>query len=137
MIGQLSEREFLVAGTALYAGEGAKTDGTVKFANTDPRMILCFVMWLRAFFPIDESRLRVALYLHEGLDIELANGFWSGLTEIPLAQFGKPYRAVADRSIRATKHPMGCPAIVYSCARTHRHVMGLVAALLSPGCLPG
>ncbi|MGH8885187.1 MAG: hypothetical protein ACRDYX_08455 [Egibacteraceae bacterium] len=35
-IGQLSEREFLVTGVALYAGEGAKTDGSVLFANSNP-----------------------------------------------------------------------------------------------------
>ena len=29
-VGRLSEREFLVAGVALYAGEGAKRDGAVK-----------------------------------------------------------------------------------------------------------
>src|SRR5579862_5877949 len=38
-VGQLSEREFLVAGAALYAGEGDKRDGTVKFSNSDPRML--------------------------------------------------------------------------------------------------
>jgi hypothetical protein len=36
-VAQLDEREFLVAGAALYAGEGAKADGCVKFVNTDPR----------------------------------------------------------------------------------------------------
>ena len=38
-IGTLGEDAFLVAGIALYAGEGAKGDGVVKFANTDPRMV--------------------------------------------------------------------------------------------------
>jgi hypothetical protein len=46
-IGQLSDRDLLIAGTALYAGEGAKTDGVVKFANSDPRMVLLFCAWLR------------------------------------------------------------------------------------------
>jgi transcriptional regulator with XRE-family HTH domain len=117
-IGRLSEREFLVAGVALYAGEGAKTDGTLKFANTDPRMILFFVTWLRRFYEPDETRLRMRLYLHEGLDIEKASRFWSDLTEIPRSQFTKPYRAASDRSIRTRKHPMGCPAVVYSCSHT-------------------
>src|SRR5258705_1964343 len=36
-IGQLSDRELLVAGAALYAGEGSKTDERVKVANSDPR----------------------------------------------------------------------------------------------------
>jgi len=59
-LGRLSEREFLVTGIARYAGEGAKTDGAVKFANSDPRMIVVFLAWLRRFFPVDESRLRFA-----------------------------------------------------------------------------
>ena|SRR5437899_10487882 len=136
-IGRLSEQEFLVAGTALYAGEGSKTDHSVLFANSDPRMIHFFCAWLRHFFDVDEARLRLRLYLHEGLDLDAAVAFWSELTGIPRAQFGKPYRAVPDPSIRKSKHPMGCPAVRYSCSHTHRAVMGLVAALLSCEAIPG
>ena len=96
-IGRLSEREFLVAGVALYAGEGSKRDGAVKFANTDPRMVAFYCTWLRRFFAIDEARLRVRLYLHEGLDLAAAVAFWSDVTGIPPSQFQKPYRAVPDR----------------------------------------
>lgn len=130
-IGQLSEREFLVAGAALYAGEGSKTDGRVGFANSDPRMIIMFLAWLRGFFGIDETRLRLALYLHEGLDVDEASDFWAGVTGIPRSRHRKPYRAVADPSIRVSKHPMGCPSVVYAGSRTHRAVMGLVHALLT------
>lgn len=130
-LGELERRDLFIAGIALYAGEGAKTDGAVKFANSDPRMVELFLRWLRTFFEIDERRLRLRLYLHEGLDLEAANRFWSTLTGIPLTQFGKPYRAVADPSKRRSKHPMGCPSVAYSCSRTHRRVMGLTRALLS------
>jgi hypothetical protein len=132
-IDQLTDRDLLVSGTALYAAEGSKTDGSVVFPNSDPRMIAFFLLWLRRFFSVDESRLRLRLYLHEGFDIDAANEFWSELTAIPLTQFGKPYRAVADPSIRRAKHPFGCPAVVYSCTTTHRTIMGLVGALLSCG----
>ena len=136
-VGRLSDRECLLVGLALYAGEGAKTEGTVKFANSNPRMILFFVTWLRKFFAVDEARLRMRLYLHDGLDLEGANQFWSQLTGIPLAQFGKAYRAVPDPSIRKSKHPMGCPSVAYSCSRTHREIMGMIEALLSSSALPG
>src|SRR4051812_44733838 len=33
LVGVLSERDLLIAGAALYAGEGAKTDGKVVFTN--------------------------------------------------------------------------------------------------------
>jgi hypothetical protein len=136
-IGRLSEREFLVAGVALYAGEGSKTDGYVRFANSDPRMILFYCCWLRRFFDVDESRLRLRLYLHEGLDLDAAIAYWSALTAIPRSQFGKPYRAVPDHSIRHTKHVHGCVTVSYSCSVTHRSIMGLVTALLSGSALPG
>jgi hypothetical protein len=130
-IGDLTDRDLLIAGTALYAGEGAKTDGSVLFANSDPRMVALFLRFLRQFFDVDESRLRLRLYLHAGLDIDRATNFWSGLTAIPPQQFQKPYRAIPDPSIRHAKHPMGCPGIRYSCSKTHRAIMGLVAGLLS------
>jgi hypothetical protein len=136
-IGRLSEREFLVAGVALYAGEGSKRDGSVIFANSDPRMVVFFCSWLRHFFPIDESRLRVRLYLHQGLDLSDATAFWSQLTGIPECQFSKPYRAVPDPSIRHVTHVHGCVGVRYSCTATHRSIMGLVGALLSDAALPG
>jgi hypothetical protein len=61
-----------MAGVMLYAGEGAKRDGNLLLANSDPRMISLFCAWLRHFFEIDESRLRVRLYLHQGLDLDAA-----------------------------------------------------------------
>ena len=130
-IGRLSDRDLLVAGTALYAGEGAKTDGRVKLANSDPRMIELHCRWLRQFFDIDEARLRVHLYLHQGLDLDEAISFWARITGIPPVRFTRPYRAVPDAGIRHTKHRYGCPAVVYCCSRTHREVMGLVHALLA------
>lgn len=131
MIGELSDRDLLIAGTALYAGEGAKRDGAVSLANSDPRMISLHCRWLRRFFQVDESRLRLRLYLHEGLDLDVANRFWSELTGIPSTRFHEPYRAIDRAGYRTAKHVLGCPSVRYSCASTHRRVMGLVEALLS------
>lgn len=136
-LGVLGEQAFLAAGAALYAGEGSKTDGCVKFANTNPAMVRFFLAWLRHFFAVDERRLRVALYLHHGLDLEAAVVHWSELTGISVSQFSKPYRAVPDAGIRHNKHEFGCASVVYACSPTHRAIMGLCRALLSSNCLPG
>jgi transcriptional regulator with XRE-family HTH domain len=136
-IGRLSEREFLAAGVALYAGEGAKRDGRVRFVNSDPRMVVFFCSWLRHFYKIDEARLRLTLSLHQGLDLAAAMDHWSALTGVPLSQFGKPYRAVPDPSIRHAKHVHGCVTVSYSCSATHRSIMGLVSALLGDAAIPG
>jgi transcriptional regulator with XRE-family HTH domain len=129
-IGGLSERDLLIAGAALYAGEGSKTNGKVSFANSDARMVALFLTWLRTFFQPEEGRLRVRIYLHEGLDLASATAFWASVTGIPASQFHQPYRARADASIRSTKHAMGCATVVLSCSTTHRRVLGLVEALL-------
>ena len=136
-IGRMSDREFLIVAAALYAGEGFKRDGQAGMANTDPRLLALFVTWLRRHFEVDEVRLRVRLYLHEGLDLEAAEHFWSELLRIPRSQFRTPYRAVPDSTIRSTRHPLGCPGVTYNCSSTHRRVMGLVRALSSTDALPG
>lgn len=130
-VAALSDDAFFAAGIALYIGEGHKRDGCVGFTNTNRRVIQWFISWLRTYFEIDESRLRARLYLHQGLDLDAAIHFWSTATGIPAAQFGKPYRAKPDPSIRSTKHPMGCLTINYGCSRTHRRVMALAEGLLS------
>jgi hypothetical protein len=136
-IGTLGGSALFVAGVALYAGEGSKTDGEVRFSNSDPNMVRLFCVWFRRFFDIDESRLRGRIYLHEGLDLDASEDFWSRLTNIPRKQFHKAYRAIPDPSIRRNKHEHGCFSVGYGCARTHREVMGLVRALLSSEALPG
>lgn len=136
-IGVLSEQAFLAAGAALYAGEGSKRDGEVRFANTDPTQVRFFLAWLRRFFDIDEEKMRVRVYLHKGLDLATAEQFWSDVTGVPLGQFRKPYRAEPDPTIRTTKHANGCVYVGLSSTRVHRGIMGLVRALLDLGCLPG
>lgn len=135
-LARLDDDAFLVAGTALYAGEGGKTDGQVHLANSDPSVVAFYCKWLRYFFDIDETRLRVRVYLHQGLDLDEAERFWSEVTGVPGAQFGKSYRAVPDASIRHNKHIRGCVYVDYSCSRTHRAIMGLVRALLTCPGLP-
>jgi hypothetical protein len=136
-IGTLSDDAFLAAGIALYAGEGSKRDGEVVFANTNPSMVAFFCAWLRRFFDVDESRLRVRVYLHQGLDLDAATDFWSTVTGIPASQFRRPYRAVDDGSVRRTKHANGCVSVSYGCTRTHRSIMGLIRALLISDAIPG
>jgi hypothetical protein len=100
-------------------------------------MVAFFCAWLRRFFVIDEARLRIRVYLHEGLDLDGAEKFWADVTGIPRSQFNRPYRAKPDPSIRRAKHENGCVYVDYHCSRTHREVMGLTRALLASPAIPG
>ena len=92
----------------------------------------------RHFWDIDEARFRGSLYLHEGLDIDAANRFWSDVSGIPVAHFSKPYRAVPDVGIRHNKHEHGCFTARYHSTPIQRAIMGLSRALLSSQVdLPG
>ncbi len=93
--------------------------------------------WLRTFFQVDESRLRIRVYLHEGLDLARAEAHWSAVTGVPLSQFGAPFRARSDPTIRHNKHEFGCCYVRYCVSSTHRAIMGMIRALLSCDAIPG
>ena len=126
----LTDEEFFAAGLGLYAGDGSKKGGSVAFANSDPALVSFVCAWLRTFFDIDESRLRVQLYLHADLDLEAANAHWSGVTGVPVAQFHKPYRAVVDETRRHSRHLFGCCHVRYASRHTLRRMLGMMEALV-------
>jgi hypothetical protein len=130
-VGEIGDREFLMAGLGLYAGDGSKTPGSVRFANSNPAMVKFFCDWLRRFFEVDEPRLRIQLYLHADLDLDSAMEAWVAVTGIPPAQFTKAYRAVVDETRRHNRYVHGCCHVVYSSTRVHREIMGLLDAFMS------
>ena len=132
LVGQLTSRDLQMFVLGLYAGEGSKTTGSVSMANTNPVLLRAFITWLRQQFDVDEARLRVKLYLHDELDLEVATTHWSRVLEIPEAQFRQPYRAASDPSRRRSKHVHGCATVLYSCTLTHRRVMAMIEAITSP-----
>ncbi len=86
----ISEESFKLFGAALYWAEGSKTT-ELKITNSDPRMILFMVRWLKKVFNIDPSILKAHLNIYsQQNDIELKK-FWSDLTDIPFDRFGKSY----------------------------------------------
>jgi len=92
-IGNLSKKEFFIAGAALYWAEGFKKDSRLGFANSDPDMIKFFLKWLIKSCGVskEEIRLRVGLNISHKDRIEKVKKYWSELTEIPLNQFQKPF----------------------------------------------
>jgi transcriptional regulator with XRE-family HTH domain len=139
-VGVLSEREFLAAGIGLYAGDGAKGDNEVAFANSNPELVRFFCAWFRRFFPVDEKRMRISLYLHEDLDAESAEQFWAELTGVPRHQFFKTYRAASSGTVRRNRHVNGCCHVRYGSVAAIREIKGMMEGLAlvpSSPILPG
>jgi len=137
VIARMSERDSLMFCLALYAGEGSKTPGSVSLANSDPLLMAVFISWLRGCFKVDESRLRMKIYLHSDLNLRAATRFWSEVSGIPVEQFRTPYRVPVGPTRRTNRHVNGCATVSYSCTLTHRRVMAMIEAITSPFRIPG
>lgn len=90
-IGNISQREFLIAGLFLYWAEGSKTKTfAIALTNTNPNMLILFIRWLK-FFDIPKTKLKIYLHLYSDMNIRKQINFWSKTLDIPISQFRKPY----------------------------------------------
>ncbi|GAA1550447.1 hypothetical protein GCM10009678_36690 [Actinomadura kijaniata] len=132
-IGDLTDRDLLLAGAILYWCEGAKRDGRVDFCNSDPAMIGLFLRFLDTA-GVTRDRLRFQLQIHEGADLDEAETFWRTLTGADRSRFGKPTikKSRADSNRRNTGPDYrGCLSVYVCDARTLRwRIEGLVHAML-------
>ena len=93
-IGDITDREILIAGAVAYWCEGAKSKPhrhveRVAFINSDPALIGFFLRFLyTAGIPPDDLIFRV--YIHETADVEAAHRFWLDLTAAQPSQFRRP-----------------------------------------------
>lgn len=92
-IGEVSSRELLLIGTALYWAEGAKTIGKFIFANSNASMILLMYKFLIHTLHIPKSEIRIGIQINSihQYRIEKVLLFWSKLLDLPTSQFDNPY----------------------------------------------
>jgi hypothetical protein len=77
-------------GVALYWAEGSKTR-MLNMTNSDPNLILFWVKWLEKIFKIQSKTLKARLNIYPQQSEQQIKEFWSDLTGIPVASFGKSY----------------------------------------------
>lgn len=110
----------------LYWAEGGKTDGSVKFTNTDPELILLFISLLRRYYTIDESRLRIGLLVHHYHHRSQTRQFWSEKLQIPATQFWKIYLKPRSGKRRSYKRNFyGICNLHYSSSAIQRELVAL------------
>jgi hypothetical protein len=73
------------AGCMLYWAEGAKARNTIKFANSDPQMVLLFRRFLTDGLAIelDEIVMTLNVYTNNGLTIDEIERYWLDLLGLP------------------------------------------------------
>ena len=116
-IGDLSSREFFLAGLFLYWAEGTKTqNGSVAMTNTNPAMLQFFIKWL-ALWGIPKEKMRIHLHLYSNMNISKEKRYWSHVLGISISQFYKPYIKQSSDSTITYRNGFGhgtCSIIVFN-----------------------
>jgi hypothetical protein len=142
-IGNLTERELLIAGAIAYWCEGTKSKPTrranrVVFINSDPGLIRFFLRFLDvAGVNRDDWVLRV--HIHENADAEAAQRFWLEITGAHPSQFRSPtLKRHNPRTPRTNvgEDYHGCLRIdVRRSAALYRRIEGWALATMTPQAL--
>ena len=94
-IGELSSRDFLIAGISLYWAEGFKNkhEHRLGFCNSDPSMIKFYITWLQKCLGIGKDKIIARLTLNHSYKnrINEMQDFWAAIIAVPLGQFTKPF----------------------------------------------
>jgi hypothetical protein len=93
-LGELTDREILIAGAIAYWCEGAKSkpyriDEYVRFVNSDPALIRLFLKFLEKR-GVSQEGLRFRVHIHEYGDVKAATSYWASVTAAAPGQFARP-----------------------------------------------
>jgi hypothetical protein len=140
-IGEVSDRELLIAGAVAYWCEGAKNKperkaGRVVFINSDSRLITFFLRFLEvAGVHTDDLIFRV--HIHENADAEAAQRFWLEVTGAQPGQFRSPTLKRHNPNTRRTnvgESYHGCLRVdVRRSGELYRKIEGWASAAMTPG----
>ncbi len=107
-INNLTKKELLILGTALYWAEGYKrviirkgqerTCHPVSLTNSDPYLVKCFMKFLREICATPEAKIKADIRIYNHLNENKLLEFWSKTTGIPRERFGKTYYGVSKSS---------------------------------------
>lgn len=85
-VGELSDRELLLAGTVLYWAEGSKSKPWsrreyLELINSDPDVIRLFLAWLK-LLGVSSDRLHYRVHIHESADVDAAEHYWADVVSV-------------------------------------------------------
>lgn len=116
----------------LYWAEGQKLPergAPLKFANTDPRLVLLYLTLLRNCYKIDVGRIKVKLYIHWYHKSREVKEFWKRLLDVKDEQFSKIYRKKRSKTKRFRKNYMGICFVLYQSVDLRQEIVHTAIAL--------
>lgn len=133
-ISRLKEKEFFVAGVALYWGEGFKTGGITGFSNSDPKVVVFMIEWFKNYCKAYNSDFicRVGINIIHKKRVKEVENYWSNLTKIPLSQFTKTglYKSASKKVYENQNEHFGTLRIkVKRGSKLQRKILGWIEGL--------
>ena len=141
-IGKLSKKELIVLGASLYWGEGykrpiikngkAKSYHPVSLSNSDPKLVVIFLKFLREVCEVKEEKIRAGLRIYQHQNADQLLQFWSKLTKLPKEQFEKFYYGVSKSSLGKRPFnilPYGTIQIRVNSTDLYHKIMGWIEGL--------
>jgi len=135
---KLKDKEFFVAGLALYWGEGSKKSRNVRLCNSDPELVNFMIKWLINTFDINSQEMALTVGINEShrLREEKVKEYWAQVTGLPLSQF----RKTSFKKVKAEKiyenfygHYGTLTVDVLKPARFYYKILGLIEGLSEAG----
>ncbi len=133
----LNERDLLLIGTALYWGEGTKGWGKgsyprFSFANSDPKMVLVCMRFLREILKVEESKIYGGIHLYPNTDILAAKQFWMKITGLQEEKFYIIHQVSrAGQNLRKNILPYGTIHIKVNNRLVFYKVKGMIDGMIS------
>ena len=128
-----TNKELSLIGAALYVCEGTKQREvrnhqkiySIEFTNTDPKVILLFLIFLRKVINPVEERIKAELFLYHDLNEETLIEFWSNTTNIPRNRFNKSIYLKGSGS-KFKHNPLGAIKIRYHHKEHFSKLQGII-----------
>lgn len=143
LINELSQRDLLLLGTALYWAEGYKkpivkngrerTYHAISFTNADPLMIKFFIKFVKQILKIPDDRIKASVRIFEHLNEQVTLDYWKKITGLPDKNFQKVYYGISKSSQGKrpfNRLPYGTIQIRISDTINFHKIMGLIDGLI-------
>jgi len=142
LIKNITKRDLLIIGTALYWAEGYKrpvvvngktrTSHRVSLTNSDPDLIYIFLRFLREICEVPNEKITIWIRYFEHQDLAYLLDFWQKKCNIPYSNFRKSLQTVSISSRRKKSFnslPFGVAQISVNSTSLYHKIMGLISGI--------
>lgn len=142
LIKDISKRDLLIIGTALYWAEGykrpvvirgrARTSHRVSLTNSDPNLICIFLQFLRETCRVPNEKITIWIRYFEHQNPIYLLDFWQKRCNIPYGNFRNALQTISISSQRKKSYnslPFGVAQVSVNSTNLYHKIMGMISGV--------